>query len=74
MYLDARMAHSARIGSLELDVRFEAGESIHTEISRKYTPESIATLLDRGGFDVEPHFEAENGYFSLLLARPALSK
>jgi L-histidine N-alpha-methyltransferase len=74
MHLDARAAHNARIGALGMEVGFEAGESIHTEISRKFTPESITGLLARSGFAVEAHFEPENGYFSLLLARPIPSK
>ena len=37
MRLRAREAHTARIRALEMDVEFERGEEIRTEISCKFT-------------------------------------
>jgi L-histidine N-alpha-methyltransferase len=57
--------------TLDLEVRFEEGETLHTEISRKFTREQIASLLERSGLRLECWFTPPNDYFSLTLARPA---
>ncbi len=43
-------AQVATIRSLDLRVAFDDGESIHTESSHKYTPDSLAALAARVGF------------------------
>jgi L-histidine N-alpha-methyltransferase len=68
MHLRARAAHTARIAALGLSVPFEAGETIHTEISRRFTRASAEALLAAGGFALE-RWEAD-GVFALALARP----
>jgi L-histidine Nalpha-methyltransferase len=69
MYLISRvrqMVHLSRLGEhLELD----AGESILTEISRKFTPETLEAMLGEAGLESVARFEPENGYFSLVHAR-----
>ena len=49
---------------------FEAGESIRTEVSCKYTPSSIETLARRAALDVEHLATADPG-FALALLRPS---
>jgi L-histidine Nalpha-methyltransferase len=71
MYLVARRDQRVRIGALGAELHFAAGERLLTEISRKYTPESLQALLGAAGLAVEHHYEPPDGYFSLVLARPA---
>jgi L-histidine N-alpha-methyltransferase len=71
MHLRSLREQTIRVGALDLGVSFRAGETLHTEISRKFTRERIATLLERAGFRLDAWFTPENGYFSLSLARPA---
>ncbi len=49
-------------------VRFEDGESIHTENSYKFDRESVSTLVEESGFAVAHSFEDEDGLFALTLA------
>jgi L-histidine N-alpha-methyltransferase len=49
-------------------VRFEDGESIHTENSYKFDRESVSELLEESGFSVTQSFEDEDGLFALTLA------
>lgn len=71
MHLRSREGQTVRIESLELELEFAAGESIRTEISRKFTPESLQQLLETAGFRMVEHFQPENGYFSLVLMKPS---
>lgn len=70
MYLESRRRQSVYVGALETTLELEQGERILTEISRKFTRESLHRLLGSAGFTVEAHYEPANGYYSLLLARP----
>ncbi len=70
MHLRSRVAQKVRIRDLHMEVAFAEGESILTEVSRKFTPATLDTMLSRSGFVAEQHFAPENGYFSLVLARP----
>lgn len=70
MYLIARRTQSAVLAGLEQPLQFAEGDRIRTEISRKFTPESLARLLAAADLEMDAHFEPENGYFSLALARP----
>ena len=70
MHLVARKRHRVSIGALSLDVAFDQGESILTEISRKFTAPEIEGLLAAVGLEVRRHYAPDNGYYSLLLAVP----
>ena len=50
---------------------FEKGETILTEISRKFTGAALSELLQEAGFSLRKHFVPDNNYFSLVLASPA---
>lgn len=52
-----------------LRVDFAPGESIHTENSYKFTPESISALLEPGGFSTYRTFEDLDHRFAVTLAR-----
>ncbi len=70
MYLVSRCRQSVHLGSLGHTLELEAGERILTEISRKFTPARLESLLNGAGLAVQQHFEPDNGWFSLVLASP----
>ncbi len=51
-----------------MTVRFEDGESIHTENSYKFDRESVASLLAESGFAVTQSYQDRDGLFALTLA------
>lgn len=70
MYLVAQTAMDVPIAELGRSYRFEAGEPILTEISRKFTTESLEAELRGAGLRASRHYEPADAYFSLVLARP----
>jgi L-histidine Nalpha-methyltransferase len=69
MHLVPRTAQTVRIERLEMTVRLEAGEPIHTEISRKFTRAGAEDMLGRAGLELERWEESADAYFALALAR-----
>lgn len=67
MHLVAQYEQTVAMRGVGLTLHFAEGESILTEISRKFTPEGMRLLLESAGFRWERHMPAENGYFSLAL-------
>lgn len=66
---DGEQAVTLAAGSDEaMKVRFQAGESIHTENSYKFDRGSVDALLEESGFAVTRSFEDEDGLFALTLA------
>ena len=53
MHLVSRADQTVTVPAAAVSARFAAGESIHTENSHKYTPELLAELADRAGFEEE---------------------
>jgi uncharacterized SAM-dependent methyltransferase len=51
MHLVSQVAQTVTIDFLSFE--FEAGESIHTESSRKYSPEDFAAFAAANGWRVE---------------------
>ena len=70
MHLVSRVAHTVCLGRMNERLDFSRGESILTEISRKFTPEDIDALLDAAGLEPVACYEPDNAYFSLVHARP----
>jgi L-histidine N-alpha-methyltransferase len=70
MYLVSRQRQSVHVGVLDETLQFAEGDKILTEISRKFTPVHLESMLEAAGFRIERHLQPNNGYFSLLLARP----
>ncbi len=66
MYLAAQQAVTVDIGLLDMTVEFREGETIHTEISRKFSRESAMRLFDRAGLAAERWFTDDAGWFSLV--------
>ena len=72
MHLEARRAQRVRLAALELELDFKEGERIRTEISRKFTRQTVSQLLSAGGQELVSWFASPDDYFALALARPAL--
>ncbi len=70
MHLRSVKSQKVTIESINLEVEFAADETILTEISRKFTPDHIKTLLQKSGMKVTDHFQPTNKYFSLVMAQP----
>jgi L-histidine N-alpha-methyltransferase len=69
LYLRPRKAQTVRLAKIDLDVGFAAGELLRTEVSCKYTRESVERLLDRAGLSLEHWFTDEFESFALSLSR-----
>jgi L-histidine N-alpha-methyltransferase len=66
MHLRAPRPLSARIEKLDLELFFERGETVRTEICRKFTREGYERRIEHGGLRVrEWHSDAKN-YFCLV--------
>jgi L-histidine Nalpha-methyltransferase len=70
MYLRSTRAQRVRLDALDLEIAFAAGETLHTEISRKFTRASVDRLLARAGFALEAWHTDPKDWFSLSVARP----
>ena len=71
MHLIALEPQTVKLPALEEEINFAEGDSILTEISRKFTFDSLCKMLEQAGFQLDKHFSADNDYFSLVLASPA---
>jgi L-histidine N-alpha-methyltransferase len=70
MRLRSRTRQAVSIADLDLEVVFEAGEDLLTEISAKFTRSGIEDELFAAGFDVDATWVAPGDEFLLTLARP----
>ncbi len=71
MHLRPSRPQRVTVEAAELTVDFAAGESVRTEISRKFSRASATSLLSAGGFATAGWYEPANGYFGLALASAA---
>ncbi len=71
MWLRAREDMSARIDALGMDVDFEAGEEIRTEISCKFTRDSLVREYTAADLDLIAWYTDSDGLFGLSLTGPA---
>ena len=63
MHLRSRRAQVVRVGGTEIS--FEAGETIHTEISHKYSISEFAALASAAGFTVDRVWTDAKSWFSV---------
>jgi L-histidine N-alpha-methyltransferase len=68
MHLRARDAHTVHIAALDLTVDFAAGETIHTESSRKFTRATTTAMLAAADFRLEQWYTPPTADFALALA------
>jgi L-histidine Nalpha-methyltransferase len=71
MRLRANGAQSVRIEGADLELTFEDGEEIRTEVSAKFTRDAVATELTGAGLRLDDFFTDERGLFGLAVARHA---
>ena len=71
MRLRARREHTALLSKLDLEVHFDAGEELRTEISAKFTPERVRADLAAAGLELVRWLTDPDGLFALTLSRPA---
>ena len=62
-FLRSREAQTVTVAGASIS--FEAGETIHTEYSYKYTRDGFAELVGEAGFSVETVWTDERSYFSV---------
>jgi len=60
MRLVAEHAHTVQLAALDTDIQIAEGEHLLTEISRKFTRDSISQLLASAGLVEWAHFEADS--------------
>ncbi len=63
-YIMSTKAQTVHIDKLNLTVEFDAWESIHTEISKKYSLREIEQLAAAAGFTVRKHLVDPQQYFA----------
>ena len=71
MWLRSVRDQTVRVGALDLEVSFAAGEAMRTEISAKFRRERLEAELAAAGMRVTGFWTDAAGDFSLTLARPA---
>jgi len=69
MHLVSAKNQQVWLPGIDLRVKFEIGESIHTENSYKYRPGDAEALLKKAGFAPEETWTDERGWFAVVLAR-----
>jgi L-histidine N-alpha-methyltransferase len=62
---------TVRVEGLDLNVRFEAGEEMRTEISAKFTRERLQDVYAEAGLEMSGWFTDEAGDYALSLAKPS---
>ena len=70
MALRTRTAQTVHIPGAELELRLEAGEEIRTEISCKFTRESVEQAFAGADLEIESWNTDPRGLFALVVARP----
>lgn len=69
MHLESDRDQVVNVDALDLRLRLNRGERIHTESSVKYDDQSLNELLARSGFSREHTFMDADGWFGVHLAR-----
>ncbi len=69
MCLISQQEQQVHLGHIGENLQLDKGESILTEISRKFSQQGLNQLLEAGKLQVQQHYEADNGYFSLVLVQ-----
>jgi L-histidine N-alpha-methyltransferase len=71
MWLNSTVEQQVPVAALDLEVPFEVGEGIRTEISTKFTRESIAGAFDEASLRLLDLYSDDDGLFGLALGEPA---
>ena len=68
MYLVSQQEQMIHLKSLNEKIQLVENERILTELSHKYLPQDIDSLLTQAGLKILNHNESDDKYFSLILA------
>ena len=68
----APRAHACALAALDLDVPFERGEEMRTELSTKFTRERIEADFEAAGLRLDAWYADPEALFALSLAVPRL--
>ena len=71
MRLVAKSNQKIKLDKLSADFEMHVDEVIQTEISRKFTIETMGDLLSEANFNVVQTFSSTDDYFSVALATRA---
>jgi L-histidine N-alpha-methyltransferase len=66
MHLLAKRAVSAWISDLSMAVTLREGETVRTEVCRKFSKQRIERVFSESGFSIEKWFTDPKGWFSLV--------
>ncbi len=69
MWLRSTVEQEVRVSGLDLEVRFEVGEGMRTEISAKFTPESVRRMFDEADLTLLDLYTDNRNLFGLALGR-----
>jgi dimethylhistidine N-methyltransferase len=69
MHLRSLESQTVELRALNLKVNFEVGETINTEISRKFDINGIQELLTKKGLVTQKIWTDENQWFALILSK-----
>ncbi len=70
MWLQSTTEQSVRVDGLDIDLSFDEGEAMMTEISTKFTPEGLEAELAGCGFVVEATWTSPGDEFLMTLCHP----
>lgn len=68
MHLESLIAQRVVIPALELEVKLQRGETIHTENSYKFRDEGVIEMLERADFHLSDHWTDRRNWFGVYLA------
>lgn len=71
MWLDSKVAQKVPVAALGLEIPFEAGEGMRTEISHKFTRESASDMFRESGLELLDFYTDAEDLFGLALGEPA---
>ncbi|MCG6553640.1 MAG: L-histidine N(alpha)-methyltransferase [Candidatus Magnetominusculus sp. LBB02] len=66
MHLKALKPCLVKLKSLDVEISFDQGETIHTENSHKFTTLGIERLVGEAGLNIEQIYTDEDNWFSIL--------
>ncbi|WP_217651825.1 L-histidine N(alpha)-methyltransferase [Hydrococcus rivularis] len=69
MHLSVKRSHSVHLKALDLTVQFREGETLLTEISRKFDREQMQKYLAKQGLKLRQTWSDPNNWFGLMLAQ-----
>ncbi|AFL86679.1 putative methyltransferase [Terriglobus roseus DSM 18391] len=71
MHLQSTKEQTVRVGALRTSFQFDAGETIHTENSYKFTKDAIRNLFTQSGFQAAHQWTDEDQLFAVTVASAA---